>query len=80
MRSPFILEGVFGGVVAAILAGGVIAALYKPAVSNLKSSLFIFPLSYDGSYLGTVIGLLLLAGIALGAFGSYLGVRRFLST
>jgi cell division transport system permease protein len=79
VRSPFILEGVFGGVVAAVLAGGVIAALYKPAVANLKSSLFIFPLSYDGSYLGAVIAYLLLAGIALGAFGSYLGVRRFLS-
>jgi cell division protein FtsX len=68
-----------GGAVAALVAGGIVAAIYKPVVDNLKSALFIFPLSYDGSYLGTVIALLLMAGIALGAFGSYLGVRRFLS-
>ena len=61
------------------LAGVVIAIAYKPAVDNLKSALFIFPLSYDGSYLGTLVALLLAAGVALGAFGSYLGVRRFLA-
>ena len=79
VRWPFILEGMLGGAVAALVAGGIVAAVYKPVVDNLKSALFIFPLSYDGSYLVTVIALLMLAGIALGAFGSYLGVRRFLS-
>ena len=79
VRWPFILEGMLAGAVAALAAGGIVALIYKPVVDNLKSALFIFPLFYDGSYLGTVIVLLLLAGIALGAFGSYLGVRRFLS-
>jgi cell division transport system permease protein len=80
VRVPFILEGVFGGVLAALVAGLVIGALYKPAVTNLRSTLFIFPLTYDGSYLGVLILLLLGAGVGLGAFGSYLGVRRFLTT
>jgi cell division transport system permease protein len=79
VRWPFILEGILGGVLAALLAGGVIAAFYKPAVTNLKSTLFIFPLTYDGSFLGALIGMLVAAGVALGAFGSYLGVRRFLA-
>ncbi len=79
VRVPFILEGVFGGVLAAIVAGAVISALYKPAVTNLRSTLFIFPLTYDGPYLGVLIVLLLAAGVGLGAFGSYLGVRRFLT-
>jgi cell division transport system permease protein len=79
VRWPFILEGVLGGILAALLAGGVIAAFYKPAVSNLKSTLFIFPLTYDGSFLSAMILMLVAGGGALGAFGSYLGVRRFLS-
>ncbi|HEV3124603.1 MAG TPA: permease-like cell division protein FtsX [Candidatus Dormibacteraeota bacterium] len=79
VRWPFILEGVLGGILAALLAGGVIAAFYKPAVSNLKSTLFIFPLTYDGSFLSALILMLVAGGGALGAFGSYLGVRRFLS-
>jgi hypothetical protein len=48
-------------------------------VTNLRSTLFIFPLTYDGSYLGVLVALLLAAGVGLGAFGSYLGVRRFLT-
>jgi len=79
VRGPFILEGVIGGVIAAAISGTVIAAAYKPAVDHLRSTLFFFPLSYDGSYLAVVALLLFAAGIGLGAFGSYLGVRRFLT-
>jgi cell division transport system permease protein len=79
VRWPFILEGMLGGVFAAAMAGLIIAAAYKPAVDNLRSTLFIFPLTYDSSFLGTLVLILVAAGVALGAFGSYLGVRRFLT-
>ena len=80
VRWPFLLEGILAGAIAALAAGGIVAIVYKPAVDTLKSALFIFPIYYDGSYVGTVLALLVLGGMALGAFGSYLGVRRFLAT
>jgi len=79
VRWPFILEGALGGVIAAVLAGALVAMVYKPAVDHLKSVLFIFPLSYDASFLGLLVAMLVAAGVVLGAFGSYLGVRRFLA-
>ena len=79
VRWPFIIEGALGGVIAAALASGFVALVYKPAVDHLKSVLFIFPLSYDASFLGALVALLVAAGVVLGGFGSYLGVRRFLT-
>lgn len=78
VRGPFILEGVLGGVIAAALASGLIALVYRPVVQNLRSDLFFFPLSYDGGFLALLVVFLGIGGVALGAFGSYLGVRRFL--
>jgi cell division transport system permease protein len=79
VRWPFLLEGMLGGVLAAVLSGILVAIGYNLAVSTLHLKLLFFPLHYDGGYLTGVLLLTGGAGILLGALGSYLGVRRFLA-
>ena len=79
VRWPFVLEGMIGGILAAVLAGVLVTVTYNLAVSTLHLKLLFFPLHYDGGYLLGVLLVTGAAGILLGAFGSYLGVRRFLA-
>ncbi|MFN2568186.1 MAG: cell division protein FtsX [Candidatus Dormibacteria bacterium] len=77
VRWPFILEGVLGGVLAAIFSSIIVFAGYRIIINQAHGSLLTLP--YDGGYLAVLVGGLFAGGAALGAFGSYLGVRRFLS-
>jgi len=79
VRWPFLLEGMLGGVLAAAVAGILVAIGYNVAVSTLHHKLLFFPLTYDGGYMAVVLLMTGAAGILLGALGSYLGVRRFLA-
>jgi cell division transport system permease protein len=77
VRWPFILEGVFGGVLAAAFGGTVIAVAYRFVLTQANTQAFL-GVSFDGRYLTAMVVLLLAFGAALGGFGSFLGVRRFL--
>ena len=77
VRGPFVVEGVMTGVIAASLALGLLLAAYRPFVERFRSELFFLPLSYDPRFVHVLAQDLLLAGAALGAVGSYVGVRRF---
>lgn len=79
VRMPFVLEGVVSGIVAAALAGGVVALIYNPIVVLLRRQILFFPFTYDAAYLGVIVTVLFAGGILLGALGSLLGVRRFLA-
>lgn len=78
VRWPFILEGVFGGVLAAALGSAVVGFAYRLVLNQANTQAFL-GIHFDGSYLATLIGILMAVGASLGAFGSYLGVRRFLN-
>lgn len=78
VRWPFILEGVLGGVLAASLSGIIVAIAYRALTHNVNAGLFA-GIPYDGGFLTFLVGIIVAAGIALGGFGSYLGVRRFLA-
>jgi len=77
VRWPFVLEGVFGGVLAAAFGGTVIAVAYRFVLTQANTQAFL-GVSFDGRYLTAMVVLLLAFGAALGGFGSFLGVRRFL--
>lgn len=79
VRWPFIVEGILGGVFAAIFAGAVVAGAYQFFVNEIRGRILLNSLPYDGSFLVLVLVILTFAGICLGALGSFLGVRRFLS-
>jgi cell division transport system permease protein len=77
VRWPFLLEGIFGGVLGALLAGGVVLGVYKLVVSITSGALFAIP--FDGLFTAVVLAGLFAGGAVIGAIGSYLGVRRFLA-
>jgi cell division transport system permease protein len=75
--APFVAEGVLTGLLAAALAAGVVLGSYRPGVARFRSDLFFVPLAYDPAFV-TGLGLeILVAGIALGALGSYIGIWRY---
>ena len=78
VRGPFLMEGMLAGLLASILAVIVVAGGYHPFVDKVKGAVPFLPLSYDGNFLGILCLQMGAVGIALGALGSYLGVRRFL--
>ena len=77
VRGPFVVEGVMTGMIAASLALGLLLAAYRPFVERFQAELFFLPLSYDPRFVHVLAQDLLVAGAALGAVGSYVGVRRF---
>jgi cell division transport system permease protein len=77
VRWPFILEGVFAGLIAAAFAGAVVIGSFKIFVHVAQRSLLSIP--FDGSFTVVLLVLLTAGGVCVGAFGSYLGVRRFLA-
>jgi len=77
VRGPFMVEGVMTGVIAASLALALLLAAYRPFVDRFRAELFFLPLSYDPRFVHVLAQDLLVGGAALGALGSYVGVRRF---
>jgi cell division transport system permease protein len=77
VRWPFILEGVLGGVFAAVLSSLIVGFAYKIAVGATNGDLFAIP--FDGPFTAVLIAALFAGGAVVGAIGSYLGVRRFLA-
>lgn len=77
VRWPFLLEGILGGVLGAVLAGVVVLVIYRLVVGLTAGNLFAIP--FDGLFTLVVVGGLFGGGAVIGALGSYLGVRRFLS-
>ena len=77
VRWPFILEGIIGGILAAVLSSGVIALAYSVAVGATNGDLFAIP--FDGPFTLLLVAALFAGGAVVGAIGSYAGVRRFLA-
>ena len=78
IRWPFMLEGVVMG-----FAGGVIAAIalklvYAAAAAMIYDTLAFFPLIPEQPFM-TIIGMLIvISGMAIGALGSSISLKRFL--
>jgi cell division transport system permease protein len=77
VRWPFILEGMIGGLLAAVFSGGIVYAGYRLFVHSAQHSLFSIP--FDATFTIVLLVMLVVGGIAVGALGSFIGVRRFLT-
>lgn len=79
IRQPFISEGIFYGLVSAILGGGIcslLVYLLTPQITTIFSGIHLFPLSIF-VYLSVLSGALLL-GLMVGTFSSLIAVWRYL--
>ena len=78
IRWPFVLEGIVMG-----FAGGVVAAIalklvYAAAAAKIYDTLAFFPLIPEQPFM-TIIGMLIvISGMAIGALGSSISLKRFL--
>ena len=79
IRWPFLLEGVFFGLVGALFSSLVVGVAYLWVHELLHQLISFFPVSVDITYLLRLFLTLTLFGILIGGFGSYLSVRRFLT-
>ncbi|MGQ0508775.1 MAG: cell division protein FtsX [Myxococcaceae bacterium] len=80
VKIPFLIEGLFQGVIGALLALGVLAAC-SAFLGGPLSAAFAFLLGPGGApplITGTLVAELMGAGCLLGLFGSFVAVGRFL--
>jgi cell division protein FtsX len=68
---------VFGGVLAAAFGVTIVALAYHFVLETANARVYL-EVGFDGPYLTGLVVLLVVFGAALGGFGSFLGVRRFL--
>ncbi len=79
IRAPFIFEGIFYGMVGAILGWGAafLLLLYAtPFLVNFLAGIPLLPVPIV--FMLIILGIELLAGIFIGSFGSFLAVKRYL--
>lgn len=79
IRAPFVLEGVFYGLVGAFLGWGIsyLCLLYStPFLVDFLAGMPIFPIPIF--FMLLILGVELLAGVLMGIFGSLLAVKRYL--
>lgn len=79
IRWPFVMEGVIIGVLGTTVACIILYYLYRLAVSAISSQYITVQLISPGNIMGTIIGWFILGGIAIGALGSSLSMKKFLS-
>lgn len=80
IRTPFILEGIFYGVVGAIVGWGVSYAVLQfyaaPHLASFLSSVPVLPI--EPLLMLEVLGGMIISAVILGAFSSFLAVLRYL--
>jgi cell division transport system permease protein len=77
IRWPFVFEGAFVGLLGALLALGVLAAVADPINGFMVEFFRVLPLQF-GSLTRDLVALVLGAGVGLGVLGSWLSVRTYL--
>lgn len=78
VRTPFVFEGLFQGIVGAVAAALAVIWLNSLFVEWAGNELPFVPISGDSVNMLFVVAILLLVGAFIGVLGSFLSVRRFL--
>ncbi len=78
IRLPFVLEGIFYGLVGGAISAAVLLPLYSQVNTYIAENLDFLRFMYDSRLLWACAGGLVAAGLFFGAVGSLLGVRRYL--
>ncbi|MCV0402138.1 MAG: ABC transporter permease [Chloroflexi bacterium] len=78
IRWPFILEGVLCGLIGAIVTIVLVAIVWDP-IQPAMVTIFQMPTAVSARFLTTLSVVLLAAGLGVGALGSWISVRSYLS-
>ena len=78
IRWPFILEGILCGLIGAVMTIVIVAAVWDP-IQPVMVSVFQMPTAVSAQFLTTISLLLLAVGLGVGALGSWISVRSYLS-
>ncbi|MEI6510280.1 MAG: permease-like cell division protein FtsX, partial [bacterium] len=78
IRYPFIIEGIFYGLVGAIIAGVLLVPVRSVLVASLQQLSFMSAMAPDSTYQIWIILVLVAVGSFLGAISANLSIRRFL--
>jgi cell division transport system permease protein len=78
IRWPFLIEGMFLGLIGGLLAIVIVGLSYDWLVGYIRSTLTFMPVVEESTLIGQVLGLLILVGMGLGATGSVISLRKFL--
>jgi cell division transport system permease protein len=77
IRWPFVFEGAFVGLLGALLALGILAAVADPVGGFMVEFFRVLPLQF-GTLTRDLVALVLGAGLGLGVLGSWVSVRTYL--
>ncbi|KRQ87122.1 Cell division protein FtsX [Caloramator mitchellensis] len=75
---PFIIEGISLGLLGAATSIAVLYLGYSYVVSNISTDIVLFSLVKSGDLIQFMYTKFLIGGIAIGGFGSFLAVKRYL--
>jgi cell division transport system permease protein len=78
IRWPFILEGILCGLIGAVVTVILVAAVWDP-IQPAMVNLFQMPTAVSNQFLATISVLLFGVGLGVGALGSWISVRSYLS-
>jgi len=79
IRWPFILEGILCGLIGAVVTIFLVAAVWDP-IQPAMVQIFQMPTAVSARFLTTLSLLLLAVGLGVGAVGSWISVRSYLTT
>ena len=77
VRLPFVVEGMVLGFISAIIGTGVLYVVYEGVMSAVNSFVKISTIPFSDVYL-LVGGIFIVAGVFIGAFGSFISMRKYL--
>ena len=78
IRWPFILEGILCGLIGAVVTVILVTAVWDP-IQPAMVNLFQMPTAVSSQFLATISVLLFAVGLGVGALGSWISVRSYLS-
>ena len=78
IKKPFVLEGLYMGMIASFVAIVCLKLFYNVAVMNIEKNLPFLPLNLSGGEINMVFVIVFITGILLGVFGGYFSVTNSL--
>lgn len=78
IRWPFLMEGVVLGCIGGLIAAILLRSAYAGVTEKIYNTLAFFPLIPEYPFLNYISAFLLIGGMAIGAIGSTISLKRFL--